>query len=74
MHYALSVRDEEYDAVVARIRDLGAQVDEVEFGSGNARSAYVAAPDHNVVEFWTWDVTAGSPGPPRAISEGVPGL
>lgn len=60
--------------VVSRMRDLGVPVDEVEFGQGNARSAYAADPDHNVVEFWTWDVTAGSPGAPRTISEGVPGL
>ncbi|MGP4016380.1 VOC family protein [Saccharopolyspora sp. 5N708] len=74
VHYALSVGDSEYDAVVERIRARGAQVDEVEFGPGNARSAYVADPDHNVVEFWTWDVTQGSPGAPRAVSDGVFGV
>ncbi|WP_246869100.1 hypothetical protein [Saccharopolyspora sp. ASAGF58] len=46
----------------------------MEFSPGNARSAYVADPDHNIVEFWTWDVRQGNPGAPSAISEGVFGL
>ncbi|CAM00777.1 catechol 2,3-dioxygenase-like lactoylglutathione lyase family enzyme [Saccharopolyspora erythraea NRRL 2338] len=74
VHYALSVAAEDYDAVVEGVRSRGGVVDEVEFGPGNARSAYVADPDHNVVEFWTWDVTQGSPGAPRAVTDGVYGL
>lgn len=75
VHYALSVGAEEYDAVVAELRSRGAHVDEVEFGDRAARSAYVADPDHNIVEFWTWDVTrGGSPGIPRAVTEGVYGV
>ncbi|WP_223839421.1 VOC family protein [Saccharopolyspora pogona] len=66
--------DSEYDAAVERVRAHGVQVNEVEFSPGNARSAYVADPDHNIVEFWTWDVRQGNPGAPSAISEGVFGL
>jgi catechol 2,3-dioxygenase-like lactoylglutathione lyase family enzyme len=74
VHYALSVSSTDYDDVVARIREHGARVDEVVFGDDAARSAYVADPDYNVVEFWTWDVTTGSPGAPTRATRGTFGL
>lgn len=39
-----------------------------------ARSAYVADPDLNVVGFWTWDVTKGSSGHPEAATVATFGL
>jgi catechol 2,3-dioxygenase-like lactoylglutathione lyase family enzyme len=71
VHYAISVPDDEYDQAVAQVRGHGVRVDEVVFGDGQARSAYVHDPDGNVVELWTWDVARGSAGAPRAVTEGV---
>ncbi|GAA2776529.1 VOC family protein [Saccharopolyspora taberi] len=73
VHYALSVDEDDYDSVIAEVRSHGVKVDEVEFG-GQARSAYVTDPDGNVVEFWTWDVSRGGPGAPRAVTEGIENL
>jgi len=73
VHYAVHVDRENHAGIVQRIRSHGHTVDEVEFG-GRARSAYVTDPDGNVVEFWDWDVTKGSAGPVRAVTEGVYGL
>lgn len=74
VHFAFSIATEDFDTVVATLRARGATVDEVEFGPGNAWSAYVADPDGHVVEFWTWDVARGGPGAPRALSPGVYGV
>ncbi|GAA1939487.1 VOC family protein [Amycolatopsis minnesotensis] len=74
VHYAMSVAADAYDDVVATLRSRGAAVDEVEFGGRKARSAYVMDPDGHVVEFWTWDVRKGNPGPPVAVSENVFGV
>lgn len=74
VHYAFSIATGDFGAVVATLRERGATVDEVEFGPGMAWSAYVADPDGHVVEFWTWDVSRGGPGVPRALSPDVFGL
>lgn len=74
VHFAFSVAAADYDTSVAMLRRRGAKVDEVEFRPGNARSAYVVDPDGHVVEFWTWDVTKGSPGSPKALSPDVYGV
>lgn len=74
VHYALHVEETDYDEVVRQLRSRGAVVDEITFGTENkvnARSAYVSDPDHNVVEFWTWDVTQGSAGGPMAVTPGL---
>jgi len=71
VHYALSVTAENYAPLVRALRDRGAKVDEVEWEGGRAYSAYVADPDYNVVEFWTWDVRRGSAGAATAATENV---
>jgi catechol 2,3-dioxygenase-like lactoylglutathione lyase family enzyme len=71
VHYALSVTAANYAPVVRRLRERGLPVDEVEWSEGAAYSAYVADPDYNVVEFWTWDVSQGSAGPATAATENV---
>ena len=56
VHYAFRVEEDEYDVSVARLREQGCEVEEVQFRDGRGRSAYVDDPDGNVVELWTWDV------------------
>jgi catechol 2,3-dioxygenase-like lactoylglutathione lyase family enzyme len=57
VHFALHLRDEAYDAAVARLRAHGYEPEEHDFGlCGDSRAAYVSDPDGNVVELWTWDV------------------
>ena len=41
---------------------------------GCFRAAYVNDPDHNVVEFWTWDASGALSGVPRAVTPGAYGL
>ena len=55
VHFAMHIEDAEYDAAVERLRDRGAEVEEISF-PGAGRAAYVDDPDGNVVELWTWDV------------------
>jgi catechol 2,3-dioxygenase-like lactoylglutathione lyase family enzyme len=55
VHYAMHVPEEHYEAAVARLREHGYQPEEDQFGD-RGRAAYVADPDGNVVELWTWDV------------------
>ncbi|WP_158887483.1 VOC family protein [Amycolatopsis anabasis] len=77
VHFAMHVEDADYDELVRGLRERGAEVDEVTFGtegSVNARSAYVIDPDQHVVEFWTWDATRGDTGIPTAVTPGVYGL
>ena len=77
VHYAMRVAEDDYADVVRKLREQGAKVDEVTFGTDaevKARSAYVEDPDGHIVEFWTWDVTQGSPGAPTAVTPGVYGL
>ena len=59
VHFALHLAEEDYDAAVERLRAHTLAVHEETFGSeqGPSRAAYVADPDGNVVEFWTWDVS-----------------
>src|ERR687886_1257885 len=57
VHYAMHLRDGDYDAAVARLRGLGQDVVEHRFtGATESRAAYITDPDGNVVELWTWDV------------------
>ena len=56
VHFAMKIAEEDYDAAVARLRELGQSVREIEFSNGYGRAAYVDDPDGNVVELWTWDV------------------
>jgi catechol 2,3-dioxygenase-like lactoylglutathione lyase family enzyme len=57
VHFALHIEDGDFDAAVARLRDHGYDPEIVLFDDDNrGRSLYVADPDGNVVECWTWDV------------------
>ncbi len=57
VHYALHVVAEDYGSAVERLRGYGYEPEEHEFdGYDGSRAAYVADPDGNVVELWTWDV------------------
>ena len=57
VHFALGIRDEDYDAAVSRLRDRGLPVEEHRFQLyEDSRAAFVTDPDGNVVELWTWDV------------------
>jgi catechol 2,3-dioxygenase-like lactoylglutathione lyase family enzyme len=57
VHYAMHVREEDYDAAVERLRAHGQTLEEHTFGSyDGSRAVYVDDPDGNVVELWTWDV------------------
>ena len=56
VHFAMKIAEEDYDAAVARLRELGQSVREIEFSNGYGRAAYVDDPDGNVVELWSWDV------------------
>jgi catechol 2,3-dioxygenase-like lactoylglutathione lyase family enzyme len=51
----MHIQEGAYDAAVARLKALGAEVQEITF-EGAGRAAYVTDPDGNVVELWTWDV------------------
>ncbi|MEA2365682.1 MAG: hypothetical protein QOE69_1006 [Thermoleophilaceae bacterium] len=55
VHYAMKIAEADYDATVARLREQGQEVEEMDF-EGAGRAVYVNDPDGNVVEFWTWDV------------------
>jgi catechol 2,3-dioxygenase-like lactoylglutathione lyase family enzyme len=56
VHFAMQIAEPDYDAAVARLRERGEDVEEIEFSDGRGRAAYVDDPDGNVVELWTWDV------------------
>jgi len=57
VHFALHIRDEDYDAAVERLRAHGLEPEEHRFGPyDESRAAYVPDPDGNVVELWTWNV------------------
>ena len=61
VHYAMHLPEEYYDAAVERLRAHGLEVheevfDDHRYGEQGGRAAYVADPDGNVVELWTWDV------------------
>jgi catechol 2,3-dioxygenase-like lactoylglutathione lyase family enzyme len=57
VHYAMHVPPERYDAAVAKLRERGQEVEEHRFDPyDESRAAYVADPDGNVVELWTYDV------------------
>jgi catechol-2,3-dioxygenase len=54
VHYALQIEEEDYAAIVERLRGHGLDVTEDDFG--DSRAAYVTDPDGNVVEFWSGDM------------------
>jgi len=56
VHFAMHIAEADYDAAVALLRERGEEVEEIAF-DGAGRAAYVADPDGNVVELWTWDVS-----------------
>jgi catechol 2,3-dioxygenase-like lactoylglutathione lyase family enzyme len=75
VHFALTVAEEDYDAMVAQIRAHGVHVDEVYFGDDpkapGMRSAYMADPDGHRVEIWTRNIaTQTQAGPPHPVSAG----
>jgi catechol 2,3-dioxygenase-like lactoylglutathione lyase family enzyme len=55
VHFAMHIAEADYDGAVERLRGLGQEVQETDFGDAG-RAAYVDDPDGNVVELWTWDV------------------
>lgn len=81
VHFALTVAEEDYDAMVAQIRAHGVHVDEVYFGEDpkapGMRSAYMEDPSGHRVEIWTRDLAtqtdAGAPHSVIPAREG-PGL
>jgi catechol-2,3-dioxygenase len=54
VHYALQIEEQDYAAIVERLRGRGLEVTEDDFG--HSRAVYVTDPDGNVVEFWTGNV------------------
>lgn len=57
VHFALRIDDADFDAAQARLRDRGVETEVVHFTEDDrGRALYVADPDGNVVELWTWDV------------------
>jgi catechol 2,3-dioxygenase-like lactoylglutathione lyase family enzyme len=58
VHFAMQVEDDEFEPLVARLRERGLDVPLHEFsGLGGVerptRAAYVTDPDGHLVEFWT---------------------
>jgi catechol 2,3-dioxygenase-like lactoylglutathione lyase family enzyme len=57
VHFALTIAEQDYEAMVAQIRAHGEHVDESYFGDDpkapGMRSAYVEDPDRNIVEIWS---------------------
>jgi len=56
VHFAMKIAEDDFDAAVAGIRELGQEVEVIAFSPEYGRAAYVDDPDGNVVELWTWDV------------------
>ncbi len=57
VHYALQIAEGDFDAAVTRLRGRGYEPEIVRFSAEDrGRALYVADPDGNVVEFWTWNV------------------
>ena len=57
VHFAMHIAEQDYDAVVARLRAAGEGMPEHAFGTTHGRAAYLTDPDGHVVELWTWDVS-----------------
>jgi catechol 2,3-dioxygenase-like lactoylglutathione lyase family enzyme len=75
VHFALTVAEKDYDAMVAQIRAHSVHVDEVYFGDDprapGMRSAYMEDPDGHRVEIWTRDIaTQTQAGPPHPVGAG----
>jgi catechol 2,3-dioxygenase-like lactoylglutathione lyase family enzyme len=56
VHFALQIDEADYEPAIAALRERRLDIHEERFGDGRGRAAFVADPDGNVVEFWTWDV------------------
>jgi catechol-2,3-dioxygenase len=57
VHYALHIGEGDFDEAVARLSSYGYEAELVSFEDDDrGRAAYVADPDGNVVELWTFDV------------------
>jgi catechol 2,3-dioxygenase-like lactoylglutathione lyase family enzyme len=73
VHFALTVAEKDYDAIVAQIREHGETVHEWAFGDDpkalGQRSAYVEDPDGHVVELWTRNIaTQSAAGAPHHLT------
>jgi catechol-2,3-dioxygenase len=69
VHFAFHVPEETLDALLARMREHGAEIEgPIQLGPG--RAIYVTDPDGNVVEFWTQDMAEYAAG---ARAGGGPG-
>jgi catechol 2,3-dioxygenase-like lactoylglutathione lyase family enzyme len=69
VHYAFHIDDASFDDTVAQLERHGFNpaIESVE-DEGRGRAAYVADPDGNVVEFWTWDVGRDTADVPAATA------
>jgi catechol 2,3-dioxygenase-like lactoylglutathione lyase family enzyme len=56
VHYAMHLPEDQFGAVVDRLRAHGLDVHQEVFEGDRGRAAYVTDPDGHVVELWTWDV------------------
>ena len=57
VHFAMHLAEADYDAAVARLHEHGYDPQEEQFPRyDGSRAAFIADPDGNVVELWTWDV------------------
>ncbi len=57
VHFAMHIREEDYDPLVERLRSRGCAV--TEYASApprEGRAAYVSDADGHCIEFWSWDV------------------
>jgi catechol-2,3-dioxygenase len=69
VHFAMHVPDDAIDAILARLRERGVDVEgPIQLGPG--RSIYVTDPDGNVVELWSQDMAEYAAG---ARAGGKPG-
>jgi len=59
VHYAFQVDESGFGELVARLEEFGLLPEVLSSeDEGRGRAAYVTDPDGNVVEFWTYDVSA----------------
>ena len=55
VHFAMHIREDDYESARERLRSLGQSVEETDFGE-EGRACYVNDPDGHLVELWTWNV------------------
>jgi hypothetical protein len=69
VHFALTIAEQDYEAMVAQIGAHGEHVEENYFGDDpkapGMRSAYIEDPDGNIVEIWSRNLVT-KPGHPNA--------